>query len=237
MIVLRADCLTAMGDSQTDGVYLIRPPGDASSGGPSTLRVHCQRDQSDRSTVWTLIQSRSDGHLSFARGWEDYRVGFGDPASSEYWLGNDNIARLTSSSQRFDSAAPVPAYRLRIDMWDIRGQYWVAEYSSFRIGGPDDLYRLELADTRTDAFSAEKSVDITGGLTDDTGRGGDSRRTVGFSATGGFHGNATDALRESNHQPFSTIDNDNDVSTTDCAKFYAAGWWYKHCHYANLNGR
>jgi len=50
-------------------------------------------------------------------------------------------------------------------------------------------------------------------------------------------GNATDALSYSDGQPFSALDRDNDVSTTDCARFYAAGWWYKHCHYANLNGR
>jgi len=50
-------------------------------------------------------------------------------------------------------------------------------------------------------------------------------------------GNATDALGYSDGQPFSALDRDNDVSTTDCARFYDAGWWYKHCHYANLNGR
>ena len=50
-------------------------------------------------------------------------------------------------------------------------------------------------------------------------------------------GNATDALSYSDSQPFSALDRDNDLSTTDCARFYAAGWWYKHCHYANLNGR
>ncbi|ELU05732.1 hypothetical protein CAPTEDRAFT_174629, partial [Capitella teleta] len=53
----------------------------------------------------------------------------------------------------------------------------------------------------------------------------------------GYSGNSTDALRYSNHMPFSTMDLDNDVSSTHCAKFYTAGWWYKHCHYSNLNGR
>lgn len=53
----------------------------------------------------------------------------------------------------------------------------------------------------------------------------------------GYTGNATDALRYSNYMPFSTMDKDNDVSSTHCAKFYTAGWWYKHCHYCNLNGR
>ncbi len=53
----------------------------------------------------------------------------------------------------------------------------------------------------------------------------------------GYRGNATDAMRYSNFMPFSTMDKDNDVSSTHCAKFYTAGWWYKHCHYSNLNGR
>ena len=54
---------------------------------------------------------------------------------------------------------------------------------------------------------------------------------------GGYQGNGTDALKYSNKMPFSTQDKDNDVSSTHCAKFYTAGWWYKHCHYCNLNGR
>ena len=53
----------------------------------------------------------------------------------------------------------------------------------------------------------------------------------------GYSGNATDALRYSNEMAFSTGDTDNDVSSTHCAKFYTAGWWYRHCHYSNLNGR
>jgi len=53
----------------------------------------------------------------------------------------------------------------------------------------------------------------------------------------GYKGNATDALAYSNRMPFSTQDRDNDASSTHCAKFYTAGWWYKHCHYGNLNGR
>jgi hypothetical protein len=52
-----------------------------------------------------------------------------------------------------------------------------------------------------------------------------------------YRGNATDALRYSNEMPFSTLDRDNDHSSTHCARFYTSGWWYKHCHYGNLNGR
>lgn len=52
-----------------------------------------------------------------------------------------------------------------------------------------------------------------------------------------FSGNATDSLNYSNNSPFSTLDVDHDASSTHCAVHYTAGWWYRHCHYGNLNGR
>lgn len=40
-----------------------------------------------------------------------------------------------------------------------------------------------------------------------------------------------------NSQQFSTRDMENDVSShDDCANRYKGGWWYRSCHYANLNG-
>jgi len=36
-------------------------------------------------------------------------------------------------------------FRLRVDMWDVEGQYWVAEYPEFRVASADQLYRLDLA--------------------------------------------------------------------------------------------
>ncbi|KAK6194817.1 hypothetical protein SNE40_000365 [Patella caerulea] len=53
----------------------------------------------------------------------------------------------------------------------------------------------------------------------------------------GFSGNATDGMAYSNDMTFSTQDKDNDLSSTHCAKYYTAGWWYRHCQYSNLNGR
>ncbi|XP_074655913.1 uncharacterized protein LOC141909368 [Tubulanus polymorphus] len=53
----------------------------------------------------------------------------------------------------------------------------------------------------------------------------------------GYHGNATDAFSYSTNMQFSTLDRDNDASSTHCGKHYTSGWWYKHCHYSNLNGR
>ena len=35
---------------------------------------------------------------------------------------------------------------------------------------------------------------------------------------------------------FSTRDEDNDRSGTDCAGEHKGGWWYQNCHTSNLNG-
>ena len=53
----------------------------------------------------------------------------------------------------------------------------------------------------------------------------------------GYVGNATDGMHYSNNMAFSTIDNDNDGSSLNCAFFYESGWWFKHCQTVNLNGR
>ncbi|XP_072015046.1 uncharacterized protein [Amphiura filiformis] len=56
-------------------------------------------------------------------------------------------------------------------------------------------------------------------------------------------GTAGDAMYFQRNQPFSTFDQDNDVSSADCVDLYKGGWWYgnnlgnTHCHQANLNGQ
>ena len=51
-----------------------------------------------------------------------------------------------------------------------------------------------------------------------------------------YHGNAGDSFLYATGAPFSTIDNDNDNSTANCATLYMGAWWYTHCHSSNLNG-
>ena len=34
---------------------------------------------------------------------------------------------------------------------------------------------------------------------------------------------------------FSTPDNDNDKSSTNCAASIKSGWWYNNCHSININ--
>uniref|UniRef100_A0A8C5NZ69 Ficolin B n=1 Tax=Jaculus jaculus TaxID=51337 RepID=A0A8C5NZ69_JACJA len=49
-------------------------------------------------------------------------------------------------------------------------------------------------------------------------------------------GDAGDSLRAQNNKFFSTKDQDNDLSSSNCAVLYHGAWWYSECHLSNLNG-
>ncbi len=50
--------------------------------------------------------------------------------------------------------------------------------------------------------------------------------------------NAGNSLKVHNGQPFSTAEHERDHDDYDehCAQKYGGGWWFKECHYSNLNG-
>ena len=56
----------------------------------------------------------------------------------------------------------------------------------------------------------------------------------------GYSGTVGDSLKYNNHHneaQFSTNDRDNDLhSSLNCGAYYSSGWWFKSCHYSNLNG-
>uniref|UniRef100_A0A1X7UM32 Fibrinogen C-terminal domain-containing protein n=1 Tax=Amphimedon queenslandica TaxID=400682 RepID=A0A1X7UM32_AMPQE len=52
----------------------------------------------------------------------------------------------------------------------------------------------------------------------------------------GYSGTAGNSLFWHNGRRFSTYDNDNDLSSSNCAQRKSGAWWYWDCERANLNG-
>ncbi len=164
-----------------DGVYILNIPGSN-----ATVSVYC--DMLNSGGNWTIFQRRIHGNLHFNRTWEEYAIGFGS-VTSDFWLGNENLHLLTSGQENFI---------LRIDTWDIFGDYRFIDYDSFQVGSRSDQFPLRIGDR--------------------------------------IGGNLTDSMSYHSGIKFSAADLDRDGSSTHCAKYYGAGWWFSHCHKANLNG-
>lgn len=179
-IPLVRDCSELQRNGITlSGVYPLRLPSR------NIVNVWCDMELGNGG--WTIIQRRQDGSINFTRTWDDYAFGFGNP-NSEYWLGNENIYRLTTYMN----------YSLRVDLWDWEDNHVYALYDYFRVDSEKEFYRLKIE---------------------------------------GFSGNAGDAMsRYHNNMKFSTIDSDNDEWNLSCAKKDEAGWWFRSCGFASLNG-
>nr|CAG4651658.1 EOG090X02LG [Triops cancriformis] len=130
--MLPRDCRNA----SVSGVVVIVPVGSN-----EPLEVACDMETSGGG--WTVIQRRLDGKEDFHRDWRDYQHGFGNPAG-EYWIGNDALHLLTGDNSS----------SLRVDLWDVYGQYWWAEYDHFSVGLPADGYELSVGSYRGNASDA-----------------------------------------------------------------------------------
>ncbi|XP_071118307.1 microfibril-associated glycoprotein 4-like [Haliotis cracherodii] len=113
--------------SAADGAYTITPPD-----GKSPIRAYC--DRTHNGGGWTVIQRRLDGSENFYRTWNEYKDGFGD-LEGEYWLGNENIWRITHGRQ----------FELRIDLENFEGEHGYALYQHFSIGSVMEHYALHIS--------------------------------------------------------------------------------------------
>ncbi|XP_031563600.1 uncharacterized protein LOC116299106 [Actinia tenebrosa] len=112
--------------ARVSGVYLIDPDGQGS------FPVYC--DMTTDGGVWNVFQKRFDGSLDFYRGWQDYKNGFGD-LTGEFWLGLEKIHRLVKTN----------SFTLRVELEDWNGSKGHAVYSSFKVAGESDSYRLDVS--------------------------------------------------------------------------------------------
>ncbi|CAC5390728.1 Fibrinogen-like protein 1,Fibrinogen-like protein A,Angiopoietin-4,Tenascin,Ryncolin-2,Angiopoietin-related protein 6,Fibrinogen C domain-containing protein 1-A,Angiopoietin-related protein 2,Microfibril-associated glycoprotein 4,Angiopoietin-related protein 1,Ficolin-2,Tenascin-R,Ryncolin-3,Ficolin-1,Fibroleukin,Fibrinogen C domain-containing protein 1 [Mytilus coruscus] len=110
---------------KVSGLQTVYPDGNCNK----EVSVQCEEGG------WTVIQKRCNGAVEFNRNWNDYENGFGD-LHGEFWLGNKNIAQLTSEGN----------HELMIDVEDWDGNTRYAVYRSFSIGDASTNYRLNISD-------------------------------------------------------------------------------------------
>ncbi|XP_053552117.1 ficolin-1 [Bombina bombina] len=103
--------------------YIIYPDGER------PLKVLC--DMHTDGGGWIVFQRRWDGSVDFFRDWKSYKTGFGSRLN-EFWLGNDNIHKITSSG----------TWELRIDLQDFENTKHFAKYTSFKVMGEAEKYKL-----------------------------------------------------------------------------------------------
>lgn len=133
---LPKDCSSVFGLPET---YLIHP-------GNHPVETWCVNGS-------TLLQRRYNGTIDFNRKFNEYVHGFGDPAS-EYWLGLESMHRLTSDN----------CSSMRIDMTDIYGSSWYADYEYFVVGSADSGYMLDVGGFRgnaSDAFEYQNHMEFS----------------------------------------------------------------------------
>jgi hypothetical protein len=130
-----------------DGVYRIDVDG---AGALAPADVVC--DMTTDGGGWTVFQRRANGSVDFYRTYAEYANGFGN--TTEYWLGNDRLAAMTSSG----------AHTLRFDLMRTNLQVASATYSGFKINGAADGYRLSATwagGTADDSFSMHSGMQFT----------------------------------------------------------------------------
>ena len=77
---------------------------------------------------------KSRHKISFEQDWNSYKNGFGNIESGEFWIGLDNIHKLTTNSEQ----------KLQIDLEAFDGDYVSIIYDSFKVGTEAENYKLHV---------------------------------------------------------------------------------------------
>uniref|UniRef100_A0A8V0X8P6 Tenascin XB n=1 Tax=Gallus gallus TaxID=9031 RepID=A0A8V0X8P6_CHICK len=109
---------------------------------------------------------------------------------------------------------------------NVSGEFWLgnAALHTLTASGPTEL-RVDLRTPSDSAFARYRDFAVSG--PEDNFR----------LHLGAYSGTAGDALSYHAGSPFSTRDHDPRGRPRPCAVAYTGAWWYRNCHYANLNGR
>ncbi|CAJ1082867.1 tenascin-like isoform X1 [Xyrichtys novacula] len=106
---------------------------------------------------------------------------------------------------------------------DLSGEFWLGLENLHNLTTMTKMnLRVDMRDGAESVFAKYSTFEV-------------ARRNYKLSV-GGYSGTAGDSLSYHNNRLFSTKDRDPTPFITRCAMSYRAGWWYKNCHEANLNG-
>ncbi|XP_060067075.1 angiopoietin-related protein 6-like [Ylistrum balloti] len=83
--------------------------------------------------VWTVVQRRFNGNISFDNDWNAYKNGFGDPLG-EFWIGLELMHQLTASGPH--------SLLVLVESW--KGVRKYAQYDNFELAPETDNYRLNV---------------------------------------------------------------------------------------------
>lgn len=106
------------------------------------------------------------------------------------------------------------------------GEYWLGNDRIHQLtaDSPKELWIDMTRETGESRYAAYSSFSVA------------DEASLYRSTIAGFSGSAGDSLTYHHNQYFSTFDRDSDGHEVNCSARYKGGWWYRSCHYANLNG-
>ncbi|XP_064553856.1 microfibril-associated glycoprotein 4-like isoform X2 [Drosophila montana] len=107
------------------GVYAIKVPD------MYPFSVSC--DSKFAGSGWIVIQRRINGSVTFNRGWDEYKAGFGD-LRGEFFIGLEKLHKLTQSQP----------HELYISLEDFQNETRYVRYSNFVIGNETELYKIKM---------------------------------------------------------------------------------------------
>jgi hypothetical protein len=81
-----------------------------------------------------LVQKHYLGTTTFNRQWRDYKTGFYD-GIGDYWIGNDQLHVLSA----------IGRYKVRFELMASNGQWYWAEYSTFKVENETEHYELSIS--------------------------------------------------------------------------------------------
>ena len=98
---------------------------------PNRLNLRC--DNNLAGGGWTILQQRRNEHVNFYRKWAEYKRGFG--TGDTFWLGLDNLYRLTRKNTETTLRVELTFGRYRSTLW--------AEYYGVTFGNEAAFYALK----------------------------------------------------------------------------------------------